>query len=94
VETVESPCPDRPVAGVEVQALRDGLVAATAVSGADGGFAMDLAPGTYLVQGVIEPGGPGMFSEPARVIVEGGEVVDVIVTLDTGIRMPVAGPSG
>lgn len=94
VETVENPCPDHPVAGVKVQALKDGTVAATTVSDADGGFTMDLAPGTYLVQSVVEPEGPGMYSRPAEVIVTEDAIVDVSVLLDTGIRAPVSDPSG
>ena len=90
VETVENPCPDHPVAGVEVQALLNGSVAATAVSDQDGGFAMDLAPGAYVLQSVVEPEGPGMYSQPTRVIVTEGAVVDATVLLDTGIRAPVS----
>lgn len=90
VETIENPCPDHPVAGVKVQALLNGSVAATAVSDEDGGFAMDLAPGAYLVQSVVEPEGPGMYSQPTRATVTEGAVVDVTVLLDTGIRAPVS----
>jgi hypothetical protein len=91
VERAESPCPDRPVDGVAVQALLDGSVSATAVSDASGEFTMDLAPGEYLLQAVVEPEGPGMYSAPMRVIVRGGSVVSAIVFLDSGIRAPVAG---
>ncbi|MGH2636492.1 MAG: hypothetical protein ACRDHU_10165 [Actinomycetota bacterium] len=89
VESIDSPCPDQPVGGVEVQALRDGSVSATAVSNDDGGFAMDVAPGTYLLRSVVEPEGPGMYSKPTRVTVVEGTVVDATVVLDTGIRPPV-----
>ena len=89
VETVENPCPDHPVGGVEVQAIRDGSVSATATSEDDGSFAMDVAPGAYVLQTVVEPEGPGMFSQPTRVTVSEGAVVDVTVLLDTGIRAPV-----
>jgi hypothetical protein len=50
---------------------------------------MDLAPGAYLLQSVVEPEGPGMYSKPARVSVTEGAVLEVIVMLDTGIRAPV-----
>ena len=90
VETVENPCPDRPVAGVQVQALLNGSVAATAVSDQNGVFAMDLAPGAYVLQSVVEPEGPGMYSQPTRVTVTEGAVVDATVLLDTGIRAPVS----
>ena len=91
VETVQSPCPDRPVAGVKVQALADGSVSATAVSDQNGGFEMDLAAGEYLVESVVEPEGPGMYSRPTRVTVTAGAVVEVSVLLDTGIRTPDGG---
>lgn len=91
VERAESPCPDRPVDGVTVQALRDGSVLATAVSDPDGEFTMNLAAGEYLLQAVLEPGGPGMSSLPTRVRVTRGASVDATVLLDTGIRAPVAG---
>jgi hypothetical protein len=88
VENVETPCPDQPVAGVEVQAIRDGTVSATAVTDRRGGFEFELSAGSYVVQAVPEPGGPGMFSKPTRVTVRRGDVVDVTVLLDTGIRAP------
>jgi len=89
VETIENPCPDRPVGGVKVQALSDGSVSATAVSDEDGAFEMDLAAGEYLVESVVEPEGPGMYSRPTSVTVTAGAVVEVSVLLDTGIRAPV-----
>jgi hypothetical protein len=91
VESLESPCPDQPAEGVEVQAIRGETVSATAVSESDGGFTLDLAPGTYLLQAVVEPGGPGMSAQPTRVTVREGDVANVIVLLDTGIRAPVGG---
>jgi hypothetical protein len=91
VESVQSPCPDDPVDGVEIQAIRGDTVLATAVSGPDGAFTMDLDPGSYLLQAVIEPGGPGMSARPSRVTVREGAVSEVTVLVDTGIRSPVGG---
>jgi hypothetical protein len=90
VETESSPCPDQPAAGVEVRAMRDGAVSATAVTDANGAFVMDdLGAGEYLLRAVVEPEGPGMFAKSTRVTVPEGGVVDVTVLLDTGIRAPV-----
>ncbi len=93
VETVESPCPDHPVAGIDVRALRNGGVTATAVSARDGTFSMELAPGTYVLESVVEPEGPGLYSQPTTVTVTAGAVVEATILLDTGIRAPVGGGS-
>ena len=89
VESLESPCPDIPAEGVEVQAIRAETVTATTVSGSDGRFSMYLPPGSYLLQAVVEPDGPGMSAQPIRVTVREGEVVNAVVPVDTGIRSPV-----
>jgi hypothetical protein len=91
VERVGSPCPDRPMAGVEIAALLDGRVAGTAVSDSDGAFALHLPPGTYALKSVVEPEGPGLYSQPTSVVVKQGETVAATVLLDTGIRAPVGG---
>jgi hypothetical protein len=93
VESLESPCPDQPAEGVEVQAIRGEEVLVTAVSDPGGAFTMELEAGTYLLQAVVEPDGPGMFAQPTRVTVGEGAVTDVTVLLDTGIRMPVGASS-
>jgi hypothetical protein len=86
VETVESPCPDRPVADVEVQVLRAGDVVATVRSDGDGRFTVALDPGHYEVQAVVEKGGPGMSAKPVDVTVTSGEFTDVSIPVDSGIR--------
>jgi hypothetical protein len=91
VERAESPCPDHPVGGVRVQALQSGSVSAEAISDEDGSFRMELAAGAYLLQTVVEPEGPGMYSKPMRVQVPAGGAVEATVLLDTGIRAPVGG---
>jgi carboxypeptidase family protein len=86
VETVESPCPDRPLADVEVQVLQGGDVVGTVRSDGDGRFTVALDPGHYVVQAVVEEGGPGMSAKPVDVTVTSGKFVDVNVPVDSGIR--------
>jgi hypothetical protein len=86
VETVESPCPDRPLADVEIHVLQGGDVVATVGSDGDGRFAVALDPGQYVVQAVVEPGGPGMSAKPVDVSVTSGAFTDVNVPVDSGIR--------
>jgi len=86
VETAESPCPGRPLAGVPVRVVdADGNVRASAVSGDGGGFTIDVAPGSYLVTASIEED-PARSVKPVRVEVRAGEVVQADVLVDSGIR--------
>ena len=86
VETLESPCPDRPLADVEVQVLQGGDVVASVRSDGDGRFAVALDPGHYEVQAVLRAGGPGMSAKPVDVTVTSGEFIDVNIPVDSGIR--------
>jgi hypothetical protein len=86
VEMVGSPCPDEPVAGVEVRAIRDGESVAEATSDAQGRFELLLDPGTYTLEAVVGPDTPGMFAKPFDVTVTSGAFVDVVVPVDSGIR--------
>jgi hypothetical protein len=86
VETLESPCPDRPLADVEIRVLRGSDVVATVRSDDEGRFAVVLDPGRYEVQAVVEEGGPGMSAKPVDVIVTNGVFNDVNVPVDSGIR--------
>jgi hypothetical protein len=86
VETAESPCPGRPLAGVPVRVVdADGDVRASAVSGDDGSFTIDVAPGTYLLTASIEED-PARSVKPVRVEVRAGEVVHADARVDSGIR--------
>ena len=86
VETVESPCPGRPLAGVPVRLLdADGNELARAVSGDDGAFTIDVAPGSYLLTASIEED-PARSVAPVRVMARAGEVVHADVLVDSGIR--------
>ena len=86
VESIESPCPGRPLAGVPVLAVDDeGNVRADTVSDDDGRFAMDVAPGTYVLTASIQED-PARSVKPVRVDVVAGEVVHSDVVVDSGIR--------
>ena len=86
VETTESPCPGRPLAGVPVRVVdADGNVRASAVSSDDGAFTMEVAAGSYLLTASIEED-PARSVKPVRVEVRVGEVVHSDVLVDSGIR--------
>jgi Carboxypeptidase regulatory-like domain len=86
VETTESPCPGRPLAGVPVRVVdADGNELASAVSGDDGAFTIEVAPGSYLLTASIEED-PARSVKPVRVEVRAGEVVRADVLVDSGIR--------
>jgi Carboxypeptidase regulatory-like domain len=81
-----SPCPDEPVGGVEVRALTDGEAIAETTSGEDGRFELELPPGRYTLEAVVDPDGPGMFAKPVAVTITAGAFVEVVVPVDSGIR--------
>jgi Carboxypeptidase regulatory-like domain len=86
VESIESPCPSLPLAGVPVRVVdADGNVRAGAVSDDRGAFTIDVAAGSYLLTAVIEED-PARSVEPVRVEVRAGEVVRSDVIVDSGIR--------
>lgn len=86
VQSIESPCPGRPLAGVPVRVVDDeGAVRARAVSGNDGTFVIDVAPGSYLLTASIQDD-PARSVAPIRVSVRAGEVVHSDVLVDSGIR--------
>ena len=86
VETTESPCPGHPLAGVPVRVVdADGNELASSVSGDDGAFTIDVAPGSYLLTASIEKD-PARSVAPVRVVASAGEVVHADVLVDSGIR--------
>lgn len=86
VEQVGSPCPDEPVEGVDVRAVTGGETIAETTSGEDGRFELELPPGRYTLEAVVAPDGPGMFAKPVAVTVTAGAFVEVVVSVDSGIR--------
>jgi hypothetical protein len=86
VESIQSPCPGRPLAGVPVRVVdADGNVRASAVSDDRGAFTIDVTPGSYLLTASIEQDAARSV-EPVRVEVRAGEVVRSDVMVDSGIR--------
>jgi hypothetical protein len=86
VESIQSPCPGRPLAGVPVRVVdANGEVRASAVSDDRGAFTIDVTPGSYLLTASIEQD-PMRSVKPVRVEVHAGEVVRSDVMVDSGIR--------
>jgi hypothetical protein len=86
VESIQSPCPGRPLAGVPVRVVdADGNVRASAVSDDRGAFTIDVTPGSYLLTASIEQDAARSV-KPVRVEVRAGEVVRSDVMVDSGIR--------
>lgn len=81
-----SPCPDEPMADVEVLALRDGDVAGSDRTDAGGRFEIALPPGSYVLQADVESDGSPRVSKPVDATVTEGTFTDVTVLVDTGIR--------
>jgi len=87
----------RPLAGAVVEALRQGEVAAAAVTDDAGRYELELHPGSYLIRATAT----GLRSrQPGRMVtLSGGETLTVGFVLDTGIRcreghQPAACPLG
>ncbi|HEX6475057.1 MAG TPA: carboxypeptidase-like regulatory domain-containing protein [Candidatus Limnocylindria bacterium] len=82
----QSGCEDQPVEGARLVIVdRTGDEVATVVTGADGRFQVDLAPGTYEVQ--PQPVEGLMHTAvPVTVHVASGEPAEVTISYDTGIR--------
>ncbi len=85
VEQEGSPCPDLPVPDVEIRALQDGSVVGSVRTDDRGRFELLLAPGDYVVEAVLDGGGPPS-AKPVAVTVPQGDFADVTVPVDTGIR--------
>jgi hypothetical protein len=88
VETVESPCPDLPLADVEVQLTAGDEVVGTEVSDAAGRFTIEIEPGTYMLGAVLEAEPPAsmLFAKPVSVTVVANGTVEANLLVDTGIR--------
>jgi len=88
VETLESPCPDLPLADVEVRLTTGDEIVGTAVSDADGRFTIEIEAGSYTLRAVLEADPPAsmLFAKPVPVMVVANEVVEANLLVDTGIR--------
>ncbi|HEX9122432.1 MAG TPA: carboxypeptidase-like regulatory domain-containing protein [Actinomycetota bacterium] len=86
VESVQSPCPPRPLVDTNVEVTNEhGDVVATATTDQEGRFVVHLEPGAYSVYAVlVSPGPPS--SHPVRVVVQAHEFAQVRVPVDSGIR--------
>jgi Carboxypeptidase regulatory-like domain len=84
IETAGSPCPDAPWQGTVVATEVGSNERHTVATDVDGRFRLALPPGTYEL--TIDADGELPFAKPQRVTIDEGEVVDVIVSVDTGIR--------
>jgi hypothetical protein len=86
VETLQSPCPDLPVADIVVRVTAaDGSLAAEPMTDAAGRFEVTLDPGDYVLQPEVEGGGASS-AKPQQVAVVEGSFVEVTLLVDTGIR--------
>ena len=84
VERVGSPCPNRPVTGASVQALRNGTVLTTARTDSAGNFRIAVAPGAYTI--VATNAGGYRSTAQHQIYVQAGQTTRVDLVVDTGIR--------
>lgn len=88
VQTVENPCPDKPVPDREVDVQTPaGAVVASTKTDANGHYSVAVPPGSYVVHVVIVQGQAGIRQNtPGNVTVAAGQTVTLNIVLDTGIR--------
>jgi len=80
-----SPCPDEPMPDVEVRVLQNGAVIGSTRTDTEGRFELLLRPGVYVLEAVLEGGGPPS-AKPVDATVTQGGFAEVTVLVDTGIR--------
>ena len=85
VETVNSPCPESPFRGDVMATASDGTTT-TVTTDAQGGFAMDLREGTYVVTAITPNGSGPPTPIPQTVRVDAGAYTQVTLEVDSGIR--------
>ena len=85
VETVNSPCPDTSFRGDVMATASDGTTT-TVATDAQGGFAMDLREGTYVVTAIAPNGSGPPTPIPQTVRVDAGAYTQVTLEVDSGIR--------
>jgi hypothetical protein len=84
VERLSSPCPDRPVPGASVRALRGTSVVTTTMTDSGGRYRLTVDPGDYTVLATNAGGYRSTASR--RVTALAGEQTTVDLVVDTGIR--------
>ena len=85
VETVNSPCPESPFRGDVMATASDGTTTSVTTD-AQGGFAMDLREGTYVVTAITPNGSGPPTPIPQTVQVDAGAYTQVTLEVDSGIR--------
>jgi hypothetical protein len=86
VEQAGSTCAGKPVQGMEIDYVSGTSIAAKTVTGANGQYAIRLAPGSYVVK---FSGFGRVISGPTKITVAAGSNVTADYLLDSGIRAPV-----
>jgi hypothetical protein len=81
-EIAGSPCPGRPVPGVQVDFSRNGAQIGQTVSDASGTYSIELLPGTYNV--ALK--NVGLVKTPYQVTVVAGQVTTQDLVFDNGMR--------
>jgi len=85
VESLTSPCPDRPFQGDVLATASDGATI-TVSTDAQGRFTLNLRAGTYAVVAVSPSGSGPPTPVPQTVQVQTGSYTRVTLEVDTGIR--------
>lgn len=85
VESLTSPCPDRPFQG-DVRATASDGSTTTVSTDAQGRFTMNLRAGTYVAIAVSPSGSGPPTPVPQTVQVRTGSYTQVTLEVDTGIR--------
>ena len=85
VERSDQPCPPQPVQGTVTAVDSNGAATGTAMTDADGRYAIDLSPGDYTLR-VTTAGGPFPRCPDTPVAVTTGPPATADINCDTGIR--------
>jgi hypothetical protein len=80
-QRIDSPCPNRPVAGASVEVARDGNVVATTTTDETGHFRLSVAPGVYE----ITARNVGYFSRITKTVIVAAPL-DLSLVVDSGMR--------
>ncbi len=81
-----SPCPPRPVAGRDIAVIdQKGTTVKTVTTDAQGYFQLNLGSGNYRLELVAPPGQPDQ-GRTRQVSVNAGQVVNLEIEVDSGIR--------